>query len=102
MNKNKKRGLPARIRRFFYISTGVLFAVGALYTFLKLDGATNSVAGRVALKSTGMMVSPLFSDLPVKFWAIIAFGWLYLFWKHKLIVGTISGILAGVVLAVVL
>lgn len=100
--RKKKKGILTRIKRFFLYCSAGLFTLAALYAFLKLDAATNSMAGRVALKSSGMVAAPLFDGLPLWFWGLCGLGWMYLFLKHKLIVGLASGLMAGVVLAVII
>lgn len=95
----KKVSFIKRLKRAMLLCSGLLFC-GFLYVaYSELAPTLSSRPGRALSWSAGAVFSPLFGAVPWWFWGVGLGVLLYLWFKHKLLMSIILGVLAGVGLA---
>ena len=92
----KKQGFFARLKRFMLIVAAILFVLFMVGTFLESSNFFNSTGGKVTSFGIRHGTSAAYGMLPP--WITIPAGIMlvYLWYKHKLTMSIIYGIVVGI------
>jgi hypothetical protein len=90
------------LKRGILIASLVLFLLAALATFLFLRPVLGSHTGKTFTWAGGQAISPVVSDLPWWIWMGAIGVCVYLWWKHKLMMSLVLGIVLGILGGMVL
>lgn len=97
--KSVRTRLLKTFKRVILVMSVLLFCVFGFVTYTELHGILGSRTGQAFTWSTSTALSPVVTSLPWWFWAGTAGVGLYLWYKHKLVMSIVFGILAGLYLA---
>ncbi|MBD3251062.1 hypothetical protein GF380_01120 [Candidatus Uhrbacteria bacterium] len=91
-----------KVKRFFLLASLVLFLSAGWWAYSSLHSMTDSAPGRVVTWGAGAVMGPAVADVPLWAWGIIGGVSVFLWWRHKLVMALVFGVIGGVVLAVLL
>jgi hypothetical protein len=86
-------------KRLILATSVMLFCSVGYATYLTSHDVFSNRAGRVFTWSTATLVSPLIKTIPWWFWCGLFVVASYLWYKHKLVMSIIYGIIVGLYLA---